>query len=63
MVSPFQSVPRILEVGEQALGEPPQRTFPQPRKRVAVELAKIVVGQMHGQGAVVPVVWTATGVE
>ena len=43
-----QSVPRLLEVSQQALRQPPQRLFLKPRQSIAVELAKIVVGQMHG---------------
>jgi len=43
-----QSVPRLLEVSQQALRQPPQRLFLKPRQSIAVELAKIMVGQMHG---------------
>ncbi len=43
-----QSVPRLLEVSQQALRQPPQRLFLKLRQSIAVELAKIMVGQMHG---------------
>ncbi|MBK7673486.1 MAG: hypothetical protein IPJ27_01230 [Candidatus Accumulibacter sp.] len=43
-----QSVRRVLEIGHQALRQPPQRLFTKPRQSIAVELAKIVVGQMYG---------------
>jgi hypothetical protein len=43
-----QSVPLLLEVSQQALRQPPQRLFLKPRQGIAVELATIVVGQMHG---------------
>ncbi len=44
-----QSVRRVLEIGHQALRQRPQRLFPNPRQSIAVELAKIVVGQMYGK--------------
>ena len=50
-----QSVPRILEIGQQTLRQPSNRLFLKPRQRIAIELAEIVVGQIHGSSGWVAV--------